>query len=93
MTMTTIYQVNDCDWVAADSLDQAVGFYTKMTGDPETVDDPFELDAAALETTTFTNEEDGFWGIVVGECSFASALAAALASGEQPPFFFASTEQ
>lgn len=91
--MTTIYQVNNCDWVAADALDQAVAFYTEMTGSAETVEDPSEMNATELEATKFTNDEDGFWGLAVGECSFASALAAALASGEQPPFFFASTEQ
>lgn len=44
--MTKIFNLNDCDWVAANSLEEAIGWYLKETGLPadEALDGPHEVE-------------------------------------------------
>jgi hypothetical protein len=88
-----IYKLNDCDWVAAESIEEARTFYKDLTGlsDDEAFEDEYQLDDEELDRLRFTETDD--FDKPLGECSFREHLAHALANGEAAPFFFASTEQ
>jgi hypothetical protein len=89
--MTNIYQVNDCDWVAAESLAAAAEFYVGYCGEEIDHDEAYELSDEELDTKRFIDE--GEYGPERQEYTFREALALMLAAGEESPFFFASTEQ
>lgn len=91
--MTHIYRMDDCEWVAADSEEQAKAFYEQQCGEPPDDDGFWVLSEADMDAMQFTNDEAGFWGLTEGMHSFRVALAGALASGADVPFLFASTEQ
>lgn len=91
--MTSIYQVDDCDWYAAESEEQAKALYFEMAGYAPDNDEVWLLDESEMASMQFTNDEEGYWGLTLGKHSFAVALAGALTDGMVPPFLFASTEQ
>lgn len=89
--MVKVFQLNDCDWVAAETLDEATQWYRDRSGvDYETVDDPWELSDEDMDRLQFheTDDNDRF----LEKISFRVALARRLAEGWQAPFLFASTE-
>lgn len=88
-----IYHMDDCDWYAAESEEQAKAFYFEIAGYAPDDDAVWELDESDMERLTFTNDEAGFWGLTEGKHTFAAALVGAIAAGETAPFLFASTEQ
>lgn len=90
--MTNIYKVNEYDWVAAESLNDAAVFYREYTGEEIDHEEAYELWGGDLDQLQF-NADDGAYGLADGKHSFRVALAAALAAGWTPPFLFASTEQ
>ena len=91
--MVHIYKMNDYDWVAAKSMEEARTFYKDMTGlsDEEAFDGEYELDDEELDRLQFTETDD--FDKPTGKCSFREHLAHELTGGEVAPFFFASTEQ
>ncbi len=88
-----VYSMNDCDWVAAFSLESAVAWYKHeiggSTGD-EVLDDPSELDDAEMASLKFRHDRDGDpEGPTI---SFRARLAELAAEAQEFPCFFASTE-
>jgi hypothetical protein len=97
-----IFQMNDCDWYAGATADDAIRgmaenlcFETTPEGIAEmckeyTVE-PVELTAEDMERKMFVDlDEDGTPDTV--ERSFRAQLDNMIASGEEFPCFFASTE-
>lgn len=43
--MTKIFKLNECDWVAANTLEEAIEWYLKETGLPEedALEEPYEI--------------------------------------------------
>ena len=87
-----VFQMNDCDWMAARSLEEAVDDYKKnYVGDDEhLIDDPCELSDEAMNRLLYTRTEDD--GDPVGKVSFRQQLNLMIAEGQEFPCFFASTE-
>lgn len=83
-----VFQINDCDWVAAETLEQAVAWY-QATG--EAPEDEYELDAEEMQRRQFL-DTDGVFGPEKAVYSFQAALALMTADGDTEPFLFASTE-
>lgn len=85
-----IYKVNEADWIAAHSLEEAERYYLKETWLPadEAIEDSHELSEAALDRLQRWDEDpdDG------PRKSFREALADDLQNGLKAPYFFASTE-
>ena len=86
-----IFSMNDCDWMAAETLEEAKSAYLATcwegTREPEEAafDDPGEISAEAYDKVLFT-DEDG------AKRSFREQLQRMIDSGEKFPTFFASTE-
>ena len=86
-----IFSMNDCDWMAAETLEEAKAAYLATcwsgTREPEeeAFDDPGEISAEAYDKVLFT-DEDG------AKRSFREQLQRMIDSGEKFPTFFASTE-
>ncbi len=83
-----VFAMNDCDWWAAETLDEAKTAYLDQTGMTEAdgpFDDPYELDAKAMDRLRFSDND----GAVR---TFREQLERMLASGQKFPAFFASTE-
>lgn len=91
-----IFKMNDADWVAAATLDEAKKCLAEMFSDgnvtkdfeEEFIDQPHELDEAALTTLQFVDEEVE----PSVKRSFKDELAARIGRGEEFPQHFASTE-
>jgi hypothetical protein len=91
-----IFKLNDCDWVAATSLDEAIGCLATCVSNgvvdddfrEEFLDDPYELNDADLDQLKFREEDEPEteWR------TFRAELQLRLEAGAKPPFFFASTE-
>lgn len=88
-----IFSMNDCDWMAAETLEEAKAEYlaTVWSGivDEGTFDDPGEVPADKMQTMKFRREEDEPGPRV---CSFQDELDRLIANGAKFPRFFASTE-
>ena len=85
-----IFSMNDCDWVAARSLEEAKKYYREKhwsgdDSDQTVFDDPHELDGSAMNRLQFS-DDDG------SKRTFAAQLALLIAQGQEFPCFFASTE-
>lgn len=80
-----IFQLNDCDWWAAESLQDAKDDYIATVGDDYEFDNPHELDEVTMDRLRFY-EEDGSYR------TFARELRRRIKSGQKFPCFFASTE-
>lgn len=88
--------MNDADWVAAETLEDA----TKCLADTiangivdddfieEYIDTPFELDSVAMDTMTFVHEDE----INGPRTSFKDELESRIKNGDKFPQFFASSE-
>lgn len=88
-----IFRLNEYDWYAAETLEEAIAGYKELTGvGDDGVDDPWELDDEELDRLKFhfTDDNEQSTGVVM---SFRDALAKRIADGEKFPYFFASTEQ
>jgi hypothetical protein len=82
-----VFAMNDFDWWAAETLEEAKLGYLKERGMEEAdgpFDDPHELDEEAMNHFQF-NEDDG-------KRSFREQLERMVSSGQKFPAFFASTE-
>jgi hypothetical protein len=83
-----VFAMNDCEWWAAETLEQAKADYLKETGTEEAdepFDDPHELDEEAMDHLRFT-DEDGT------SRSFREQLEKMVSDGCEFPSFFATTE-
>jgi hypothetical protein len=89
-----VFQMNDCDWWIARSLDEALADYKLQTGygpGDEEVEDARELTEEQLDSLTFhdSDEDDCPNGITR---TFREELARRVAEGLDSPEMFASTE-
>lgn len=85
-----IFRVNDCDWYAAESLEEALEELAQMGGE-EALEEarefgPRELTEEELDSHLFTDED------TQEERPFREQLALMVAKGERFPQLFASTE-
>jgi hypothetical protein len=86
--------MNDCDWVAAETAEDAIKFYLDMISVKDTPEDraeyleePIEaLPQEAMDRLRFYDPDNDI------RCSFTEQLAKELARGQTFPAFFASTE-
>jgi len=86
-----IFKLNDCDWFAAETLEEAIECAKRECGyDADSFDDPYELGDDDLDRLQFqfTDDDDK----PLETMSFRDALAKRIADGEQFPYLFASTE-
>lgn len=96
--MINVYSMNDCDWYAGETLDDAIRSYFGMMGEKDTPEnreeylhDPTVLSEEDMEHYTF-HDLDGTWGDPKTEYTFRQALDRMIADGVTFPNFFASTE-
>jgi hypothetical protein len=90
MDNVRIFQMNDCDWVAAHSPEEAHALYLDETGVDE--DEIRALPDWEVDTLKF-HDPDGEWTGRQGTMTFREALAGMLSMDEwKPPFLFCSTE-
>lgn len=90
--MIKIFRLNDYDWVAAKTLEEAIACYKKAYGEcDDCIDDPWELGDEELDRVQFnwTDDNDRF----VEKMSFRAALTKMIENGDSFPCHFASTEQ
>lgn len=100
-----IYQLNDCDWCAAETLDEAKLCMAKMVANGEVtpafekefLDYPRCLSDAEMDSLKFCEEYDDridFANELVHrrKVSFREKLQQMIDAGEKFPTFFASTE-
>ncbi len=82
-----VFQMNDCDWYVADTMEAAIQQCCEDSGLPrdEAIDDPQELSDADLDRTIFVDEE-------TGKRTFRAELDRLVAQGIHRPCLFASTE-
>lgn len=86
-----IFAMNDCDWMAAETVEDATREYKEQFSGGEFDDgEPVELSDEDMERLTFceTDEDEE----AVERISFREKLNRMIAEGEQFPCFFASTE-
>jgi hypothetical protein len=88
---TKVFRLNDTDWWAAETLDEAKADYLKMVGGPEReyLDDPRELTDREMEDHQFYPD-----GVVEEAISFAEELQNRIRDHKGVKFseLFASTE-
>jgi hypothetical protein len=93
MSEWKIFQLNDCDWWVARSLDEAKADYEKQCGpdDGWLYDDPHELTDADMDRLKMrdTDENEQPTGELL---TFREYLAQMVADGLSEPTMFASTE-
>lgn len=100
LTTAKVYQVNDCDWVAARSPEEARAFMIEWHGLREDPHEevcwlvPREVTAVEMQEFLFHDPDHMLLAEKVepAKMSFRAALEIYIRSGERPPFFFASTE-
>jgi len=84
-----IFEMNDCDWVVAESLEQSKLAYLKDYSDD--VEDARELTDSELDTLIFTDRDEN--ETPTGDKrTFREQLAIEVAAGGTFPRLFASTE-
>ena len=96
MSEVKIWKMNDCDWVAAETLGQAKQCLADTVGsgtvnkefEDEFLDEPEALSPFEMKTLKFRDED----APKEKEISFKERLQFMIASGEKFPTFFASTE-
>lgn len=91
--MVHIYQVNEYDWVFAESLESAAEFYKGYTGEEIDYEEAYRLDDDELDTKMYHADEGEFGLEAPRRMTFREALQRTLEAGIEPPFLFASTEQ
>jgi hypothetical protein len=84
-----VFAMNDCDWVAAETLEDAIKTYAQMIGtgfDPEDdLSDPHALTDEQMDKLMFTDEDEK-------KRTFREQLNRMIEAGEELPGFFATTE-
>ncbi len=87
-----IYQMNDCDWVAAENLQDAKKALSECIGDDadELVEDPFELSDEQMNKLKFV--DDLYDRENSDERTFKEQLEIMITNGEKFPCMFASSE-
>ena len=83
-----IYQINDCDWVAASTLEEAYTYaYKHFDEDPDYFDkdEIKELTSEEMDRLTFIDEDES-------KRTFREELQLLIDKKEKMPAFFASTE-
>lgn len=92
LSSTHIFQFGDCDWIAAENIDDAIHCLDEHNGcaDEYEFDDIQQLSLADMLRLTYVdmNEDE----VTRYRCSFFEALAIRLGNGEKAPFFFATSE-
>lgn len=86
-----IFAMNECDWMAAATLEEAIEEYkANFGGDFDENDPPYELTAEQMDELMFreTDEDDA----PLATKSFRIKLDEMIAEAETFPCFFASTE-
>jgi len=86
-----VYAMNDDDWFVGESLESCVAAYIEYCGDPDLVDDPYELSEEQLLSHTYFSEDDDENGHPV-RITFKQQLQNVIADGGEFPRLFASTE-
>ena len=86
-----IYRVNDCDWYAAYSLEEAIGACCEDTGMSrgEACDEPYQVSEADMDQLVYVDDPG------TGESvrrTFREELARMVGVGGLIPGFFATTE-
>lgn len=87
-----IFSMNDCDWMAAETLEEAKAAYIATvwagTREPEVeaFDDPGEISEEQYDKLLFTDFDANT------KCTFRQQLERMIQQGEEFPAFFASTE-
>jgi hypothetical protein len=87
-----IFSMNDCDWMAAETLEEAKAAYIATvwagTREPEhdAFDDPGEILPEHYDKLMFTDFDENT------KCTFREQLNKMIARGDKFPAFFASTE-
>lgn len=85
-----VFCMNDCDWMAAETLEEAKASYLKdywgggKEHEDEAFDAPYELTPEQMEKMMFQGDDY--------TCSFQEELNNQVAAGQTFPCFFASTE-
>lgn len=95
MAEIKIFAMNDCDWMAAETLEQAIQEYkANFSGDGfgafDEKDSPRELTSEEMDRLMF--RETGSDDEPLDKKSFRTKLEEMIADGEKFPAFFASTE-
>lgn len=87
--MVKVFEMNDCDWVAAATLESAVAHYLKEHAGgrsaEDAMDNPHELTEEEMESLIFSDEDRG-------RSSYKSRLDYLIAERVKFPCLFASTE-
>ena len=88
-----VFSMNDCDWVAAETLEEAKSWYKDFCSsssdpDEEVFDDPHEVSSEDMKKLKF-NDEDGSKPVTR---TFQEQLDRIVDRGEPFPLFFASSE-
>lgn len=87
-----IFEINDCEWVAARSLEEAKTFYLEMvSGDTSVLDEgcPVELTELQLDRMTYSDDQGD---PNASKRSFREELQKRIAAGVQFPEYFATSE-
>ena len=82
-----IFSMNDCDWMAADTIEDATAEFIKEYGGDGSIEDPHELTDDDMDRLILHDGE--------GErpdCTFREGLSRMVSEGVTFPIFFASTE-
>lgn len=83
-----VYALNDCDWWAASSLEEAIADWKAETGlTDDELDDPHELTDAEMDRYKLIDEDNS-----EKKETFREALNREIAEGANFPCFFATTE-
>lgn len=86
-----IFKLNDCDWFAAGTLEEAILCAKTECGyDDDSIEDPHELTDEEMDRLQYRFTDD--YDRPLASMSFRAALAKRIADGERFPYMFASTE-
>ena len=85
-----IFSMNDCDWVAAETLESAKAYYMREHSgglpEDEAMEDPHQLTDDQLDGHRFRTEDSDEYR------TFRQELVRRITVGDEFPCFFASTE-
>jgi hypothetical protein len=85
-----VWAVNDCDWMAAPTAEDAVKEHKNLSMDCEDYAKPLELTEEEMQRLTFQDDEEDGKGEPIRR-SFRAQLNKMIAEGEVFPCFFASS--
>ena len=88
-----IFSMNDCDWMAAETLEEATAVYLRDFGGgldaDEALDQPHEVSEAGMDRLRFHDDDAE---TPEDYRTFRQELQVRMARGDKFPCFFASTE-